>query len=273
MTSETVIHPTAIVEKGAQLDSGVYVGPYCLVGPHVKLGRGTRLISHAVVEGHTTLGEDNQVYPFASVGHPPQDLKYKGEATLLLIGNRNRIREGATLQPGTVTGIGKTVVGDDNLFMANTHVAHDCIVGNQNVFANGALLAGHVIVCNQTVLGGSSGVHQFCTVGDMALLGAAAIVVQDVPPFCTVEGNRAALRGMNVVAMRRRGISTDSIGNVKRLYKILFLDGYPTVNDALAQAEAEGLLADPSAQKMADAVRESKRGVCRPILGAKGDEG
>jgi UDP-N-acetylglucosamine acyltransferase len=270
--TDIFIHPTALVEKGAELDSGVSVGPFCLVGPNVKLGRGTKLISHAVVTGHTTLGEENEVFPFASIGHAPQDLKYKGEPTLLIIGNRNRIREGATLQPGTVTGIGKTVVGDSNLFMANTHVAHDCIVGNENVFANCAGLAGHVTVCNQAVIGGLCAVHQFCTIGDMAMLGLAAVVVQDVPHFCTVEGNRANLRGMNLVAMKRRGIPAESIQLVRKAYKIIFMSGFPTVPEAVAACEKEGILADPHAQRFVEMVQNSKRGVVRPVLGGSSSE-
>ncbi len=262
--SETFIHPTAVVEKGAELDSGVSIGPYCVVGPNVKIGKGTKLFSHAVIAGYTTLGEENELFPFSSVGHAPQDLKFKGEPTLLIIGNRNRIREGATLQPGTVTGTGKTIVGDSNLFMANTHVAHDCIVGNENVFANCAGLAGHVTVCNQTVIGGLSAVHQFCTIGDMAMLGLGAVVVQDVPHFCTVEGNRAILRGMNLVAMKRRGISSESIQGVKKAYKIIFMGGFPTVPEAVAMCEREGLLNDANVKRFVEMVQVSKRGVVRP---------
>lgn len=271
--TETFIHPTAVVEKGAELDVGVYVGPYCVIGPNVKIGKLTRLISHAVVDGYTTLGEENEVFPFSSVGHAPQDLKFKGEKTLLLIGNRNRIREGATLQPGTVTGIGTTTVGDSNLFMANTHVAHDCIVGNENVFANCAGLAGHVTVCNQAVIGGLSAVHQFCTIGDMAMLGLGAVVVQDVPHFCTVEGNRAILRGMNLVAMKRRGISSESIQGVKKAYKILFLSGFPTVPEAVAECERAGLLSDGNVKRFVEMIQASKRGVVRPGVDGSSLEG
>lgn len=262
--TNTFIHPSAIIESGAELGLGVSVGPYCVVGANVKVGAGTKLHSHVVLAGHTTLGEGNEIYPFASVGHAPQDLKYKGEPTLLKIGNKNIIREYATLQPGTVTGCGETVVGDENLFMAHTHVAHDCIVGNQNVFANCASLAGHVTVCHQTVLGGFAAIHQFCVIGDMAMVGLSSVVVHDVPPYSIAEGNRANIRGLNVVAMRRRGLTATNLSNVRKAYKLMFLSGFPTVADAVAQVEKDGLMTDVSVQKFVSAILSSKRGVVRP---------
>lgn len=262
--TDTFVHPTAIVHQGAELAEGVHIGPYCVLGSHVKIGAGTRLHSHVVIEGHTSLGEQNEVFPFASIGHAPQDLKYKGEPTLLKIGNKNIIREYATLQPGTVTGCGETVVGDGNLFMAHTHVAHDCIVGNQNVFANCASLAGHVTVCNQAVLGGLVAIHQFCVIGDMAMIGLSSVVVQDVPPYSIAEGNRANIRGLNVVAMRRRGLTASNLGNVRKAYKIIFLSGFPTVLEAVAQVEKDGLMTDACVQAFVHFIRDSKRGVVRP---------
>jgi UDP-N-acetylglucosamine acyltransferase len=269
------IHPSAIVENGAELGDGVYIGPFCIVGSHVKLGRGTKLHSHVVITGHTTLGEENEIYPFASIGHAPQDLKYKGEPTLLKLGNKNIIREYATLQPGTVTGCGETVVGNSNLFMAHTHVAHDCIVGNENVFANCASLAGHVTVCDQTVLGGLAAIHQFCVIGDMAMVGLSSVVVHDVPPYAIAEGNRANIRGLNVVAMKRRGLLASNLANVRKAYKILFLSGFPTVAEARVAIEKEGILTDPCVQKFVEAIETSKRGVVRPsaeaLAGARED--
>ncbi|MEY2987417.1 MAG: hypothetical protein RJB13_938, partial [Pseudomonadota bacterium] len=214
MSQNTNIHPTAIVHPGAELDSEVVVGPFCTVGSHVKIGRGTKLISHVVIDGHTTIGAQNEIFPFASVGTVPQDLKYNGEPTILTIGDRNKIRECATLQPGTVQGGGQTVVGSNNLFMAYTHVAHDCIVGNDNIFANSVQLSGHVEVHNGAVIGGISGIHQFCRIGDMAMVAAGSIVVQDVPNFCVAQGDRATLRGLNVVGMRRKGLTASDLANI-----------------------------------------------------------
>ena len=262
--SEVKIHPSAIVEPGAELDSGVVVGPFCLVGPNVKIGKGTRLISHAVVSGFTTIGEENEIFPFASIGHVPQDLKYKGEPTTLHIGNRNRIREYATLQPGTVQGGGRTVVGHGNLFMAYTHVAHDCIVGNENVFANAAQLAGHVVIENQAVLGSMSALHQFCRMGSLAMTGAGSMVAQDIPPFCMVQGDHAVLRGLNLVALRRRGLSNEAIAAVKNATRIIFWGKFPTVDAAIARCAEDGLLNHPPVAQLVEFVKSSRRGVCRP---------
>lgn len=259
-----VIHSTSIVHPGALLDTGVTVGPFCIIGEHVKVGKGTQLHSHVVLEGHTTLGEENEIFPFASVGHAPQDLKFKGEPTTLEVGHRNKIRESVTLQPGTVQGGGKTTIGNGNLFMAYTHVAHDCIVGNDNVLANAAQLSGHVVLGNGTVIGGLVGIHQFCRVGDMALAAGGAMIVEDVPPFCIVQGDRATLRGLNLVGMRRKGLSRDSILGIKACYRVVFLGGAPTVDVAWAQCEEQGLLGDPAVAALMEFVRSSKRGVTRP---------
>jgi UDP-N-acetylglucosamine acyltransferase len=270
MSSQTsvAIHPQAIVHPNAQLDSGVVVGPFCVVGAHVKIGRGTVLHSHVVVEGHTTLGAENQVFPFASVGHAPQDLKYRNEPTELIIGDRNRIREGATLQPGTVQDLGKTLVGSGNLFMAYTHVAHDCIIGDENILANAVQLAGHVIVENRAVLGSMSAVHQFCRVGELAMVGANAMVTQDMPPFCNCHGDRAVLRGLNLIGLKRKGYSSETNAALKKAYALLFSSGYPTVEQAVEKCDEEGLsVFEPVAQLIAF-VRQSKRGVLRPTDGS-----
>lgn len=270
--SETLIHPTAVVEKGAELDGDVEVGPFCYVGPQVRIGRKTKLHSHAVVTGWTTLGAENEVFPFASVGHAPQDLKYKGEKTLLVIGDGNRIRECSTLQPGTVQGGETTTIGNRNLFMAYSHVGHDCLIGDENVFANSVALAGHVTICNRAILSGLSAVHQFCTIGDMAMAGGGAMVNHDLPPFCIAEGNRARLRGLNVVAMRRRGLTSDDIVAVQRAFRILFYMGFPTVAEAMACVSQEGLLGNPHVGVLANFVEASKRGVVRPALNAESAE-
>ncbi|NBX18137.1 MAG: acyl-ACP--UDP-N-acetylglucosamine O-acyltransferase [Proteobacteria bacterium] len=266
------IHPTAIVHPDAQLDSEVVVGPYCTVGANVKIGRGTKLISHVVLDGHTTLGEFNEVFPFASVGTIPQDLKYKGEPTLLLIGDRNKIRECATLQPGTVQGGGKTVVGNNNLFMAYTHVAHDCIIGNDNIFANSVQLSGHVEIHNGVVVGGISGIHQFCRIGDMAMIAAGSIVVQDVPNYCVAQGDRATLRGMNIIGMRRRGLTATDLNVLKSLYKQFFLSPLPTVAETMEACREQGLLDNPHALRMAEFIASANRGVVRPAEGGNHDD-
>ncbi|MEN9810768.1 MAG: hypothetical protein RLZZ488_2335 [Pseudomonadota bacterium] len=272
MTQSVIIHPTAIVHPEAQLDPDVFVGPYCTVGAHVKIGRGTKLHSHVVLEGHTTIGEHNEIFPFASVGHTPQDLKYKGEPTLLLIGDRNKIRECATLQPGTVQGGGKTVVGSNNLFMAYTHVAHDCIIGNDNIFANSVQLSGHVEIHNGVVVGGISGIHQFCRIGDMAMIGAGSIVVQDVPTFCVAQGDRATLRGMNVIGMKRRGLTASDLAVLKSVYKQFFLNPLPTVAETMEACRQQGLLDNLHALRLAEFIQSARRGVVRPEVGGNHDD-
>jgi UDP-N-acetylglucosamine acyltransferase len=264
----TVIHPTAHVHPNAKLDNGVRVGPFCIVGPNVTLGQGTVLHSHVVVEGHTTLGTGNEVFPFASVGHAPQDLKYKGEPTKLLIGNNNRIRESATLQPGTVQDRGETIVGSGNLFMAYTHVAHDCVVGDGNVFANGMQLAGHVFVGNQTIVGALCGIHQFCRIGDLAMVGAGSMVTHDVPPFTNCQGDRAVLRGLNVIGLKRKGYVASDLAKIKIAYKNIFLKGHNTVAEALEECETEGLLESEAVRTFCHFVRASTRGVVRPEVGS-----
>jgi len=258
------IHPTAIVHPGAQLDAGVVVGPFCIVGAHAKVGKGTRIISHAVVEGHTTLGENNVIYPFASVGHAPQDLKYRGEPTTLVIGDGNTIRESATLQPGTIQDKGTTIVGSRNLFMAYTHIAHDCVIGDENIFANVAHLAGHVLIGNQAVLGSMCAIHQFSHIGNLAMLAAGAKVSGDVPPFCTVQGDRATLRGLNVVGLRRRGVDATGLSRIKQAYRYLFLGGAPTIEDAVTLCAKDGLDQDKFVSEMITFVKNAKRGVVRP---------
>ena len=182
------IHSTAIVSRSAEIAKDVQVGPYSVIGPNVKIDSGTWVGAHVVVEGHTTIGKNNRLFQFASVGSAPQDLKYKGEPTLLIIGNSNIIREYVTIQPGTIQANGKTVVGDGNLFMASSHVGHDSIVGNGNVFANNVALAGHVTIQNKVIIGGMVGIHQFCTIGDHAMLSGGSMVVKDIPPYCIAQG-------------------------------------------------------------------------------------
>lgn len=266
------IHPTALVEKGAELADDVHIGPYCIVGSHVKMGRATKVHSHAVITGHTTLGEENEVFPFSSIGHAPQDLKYKGEPTLLIIGSKNKIRENTTLQPGTVQGGGKTVIGDGNLLMAYTHVAHDCMLGHGNILANAAQLAGHVILDDGVIIGAAAGIHQFCRLGNFAMIGAGAMVTHDVTPYCVAQGDRAMLRGLNVIGMRRRGFSATQLKSVREAYKLFFRGGFATVAEAYDACLNANLFETPEVKAMGDFILASQRGVTRPPISGSGDD-
>lgn len=219
------IHPTAVIDPKAELDSSVKVGAYTVIGPHVQIGAETEIGPHAVIEGHTTIGEKNQIFQFASLGAIPQDKKYQGEPTRLVIGNNNTIREFVTFNLGTVTGIGETRIGDDNWIMAYVHLAHDCVVGNHTIFANNASLAGHVTIGDWVILGGYSLVHQFCIIGDHAMTAFAAGVHKDVPPYVMAAGYRAEPAGLNTEGMRRRGFTPEQINNVKNMYKLIYRQG------------------------------------------------
>jgi UDP-N-acetylglucosamine acyltransferase len=231
------IHPTAIVDPKAELDDSVSVGPYTLVGPHVKVGAGTTIAGHVVLEGHTTIGRDNRIWQFASIGAANQDKKYQGEPTELVIGDRNTIREFTTLQVGTVQDKGRTTIGNDNWIMAYVHVAHDCVVGNNINMANNATLGGHVELGDWVNVGGLTGIHQFVKVGAHAMLGFQSAVSQDVPPFMLVDGNPLAVRGVNVVGLRRRDFSAGRIAAVKQMHKLLYREGR-TLEDARAAIAA-----------------------------------
>ncbi len=216
-------HPTAIVHEGARLEPGVEVGAYCIVGSNVIISRGSRLISHVVVDGHTVIGEDCVVHSFASLGGPPQHLAHKGEPTRLVIGARNVIREHVTMNTGTAVGRGVTTVGSDGLFMVGSHVAHDCIVGDHVVFANNATLGGHVQVADHVFMGGLSAVHQWSRIGRHAFVGGLAAVTKDVIPFGLV-GNDAHLEGMNLVGLKRRGFTRETINDLRSAYRLLFAE-------------------------------------------------
>jgi len=217
-----IIHPTAIVDPSASIADSVVIGPYCLVGGDVVLGEGVELISHVVVEGRTTIGANTRIFPFASIGHRPQDLKYHGEPSTLEIGGGNQIREYVTIQPGTEGGGMVTKVGDNCLFMASAHVAHDCILGDNVIMANNATLAGHVTIGEFAFLGGLSAVHQFARIGKHAMIGGMSGVEADVIPFGVVMGNRATLNGLNIVGLKRRGFSRDDIHTLRNAYRLLF---------------------------------------------------
>ena len=253
------VDPTARVAPGAILGPGVRVGAYCVIGPRVRLGTRTVLESQVTIAGDTTLGEDNQVFPFASLGHRPQDLKYHGEDTKLVIGDRNTFREGVTVHRGTEGGGGITRIGSDNLFMAQVHVAHDCRVGNHTIFANAAALSGHVEVQDWATLGGFAGVHQFCRVGAHAFMGGATIATKDVLPFSMTVGNRARIFGLNLIGLRRRGFSAEALSALKQAFRVLVQSRLNTTQ-ALALLQAEGPHT-PEVGELVTFIRESKRGV------------
>jgi len=219
------IHPTAIVDPGAELDASVSVGPYSVIGPGVVMGPGCRVGPHAVILGPTRMGAGNEVWQFASVGDIPQDKKYGGEPTFLEIGDRNRFRECATVNRGTVTGGGTTRIGSDNLFMAYAHVAHDCIVGSHCVLANYAGLAGHVEIDDWVILGGYAGIHQFCKIGMHAFLANNAVATRDVPPYVMVAGSPGEPKGVNGEGLKRRGFTPAQITNIKGAYRVLYRSG------------------------------------------------
>ncbi len=218
----TTVHPSAIVDPAAQLGKDVYIGPFCTVGPDVRLGDRVRLVSHVVVDGRTTIGDDTVAYPFAALGLRPQDLKYKGEPSTLEIGKANQIREYATMHPGTEGGGMVTRVGDNGLFMIGSHVAHDCQVGNNVIMANNATLAGHVTIEDFVIIGGLSAVQQFVRIGAYAIIGGMSGVEKDVIPFGLVKGERAHLSGLNLVGLERRGFNREDIRALRSSYRMLF---------------------------------------------------
>lgn len=216
------IHPTAIIDPKAQLASDVKIGAYSIIGPNVRIDSGTNVGPHVVIDGHTTIGKENQIFQFASLGSTPQDLKYRGEPSELRLGDKNTIREYVTLQPGTETGSMVSSIGNNNLFMVGSHVGHDAVVGDHNVFANYCCLAGHVTIESRVTIGGLSGIHQFVRVGQLSILGAGAMVAQDVPPFCIAQGDHARLLGINKVGVSRAGYSSQEITHLRKLYRQLF---------------------------------------------------
>lgn len=216
------VHPTAIVEPGAVLGNGVRIGPFSMVGSNAVLGDGVELVSHAVVAGHTTIGPRTRIFPFASIGHQPQDLKFKGEVTTLAIGADCLIREGVTMNPGTEGGGSKTVIGDRCAFLANSHVGHDCIVGNNVIFSNNVMLAGHCNVGDFAIIGGGAAVIQFARVGAHSFLGGMSGLENDLIPYGMALGNRAYLSGLNIVGLQRRGFARSDIHDMRRAYRLLF---------------------------------------------------
>jgi UDP-N-acetylglucosamine acyltransferase len=258
-----MIHSTAIIYPGAQIAEEAEIGPYAVIGANVKIGRGTKVGPHTVIDGWTEIGEYNTIFHLASVGAVPQDLKYKGEETYLRIGNGNTIREFATLHLGTVTGDGETTVGDNNLFMAYSHVAHDCHLGSNIVMANSATLAGHVTVEDYAILGGLCAIHQFVTIGESVMIGGGSMVGNDLPPYtiATGEGRDVRLRGLNLIGLKRRGFSDATVSSLKKLYKILALSGMK-LTEAVERMKSE-VPSSPEVEHFISFIESSKRGVCR----------
>ena len=262
----TEIHATAIVDDGASLGDDVTIGPYCCVGADVVLGDRVRLHAHVVVAGRTVIGAGTEIYPFASIGLPPQDLKYDGEPSRLEIGTNNVIREQVTMNPGTAGGGMLTRIGDHGLFMVGAHVAHDCTLGDHVILANNATLGGHVAIEDHAILGGLSAVHQFCRIGAHAMVGGMSGVEQDVIPFGSVMGNRARLAGLNVIGLRRRGFSKSEVQTLRTAYRLLFAEE-GTMSERLA--DAAGMYRDNSAvMEIVEFIQaDSSRSICQPRAG------
>ena len=257
------VHPTAIVDPGATLGEGVSIGPYCTVGPKVSLGDGTVLHGHVVVAGRTGIGPRCEIFPFASLGHPPQDLKYAGEDSALVSGADNKIREQVTMNPGTTGGGMETRVGDGCLFMVGAHVAHDCKIGNGVIMANNATLGGHVVVEDNAIIGGLAAVRQFVRIGRNAMVGGMSGVEQDVIPFGLVMGDRAKLNGLNMVGLRRHGFEREDIQALQKLYKQLFAGG-GTMAERLDKARSSFEAGGPVGDLIAFAAVQSNVGLCQP---------
>ena len=261
----SLIHPTAIVDAAAELAATASVGPYAVIGAGVKVGDGTTVGAHAVLEGLTTIGRDNRIFAHASLGGAPQDMKYGGEPTQLVIGDRNTIREFCTFNRGTVQDGGVTRIGDDNWIMAYVHIAHDVQLGNHTILANNATLAGHVHIGDWAIVGGLTGVHQFCHIGAHAMTGFQSHVSQDIPPFMMAGGNPLAARGFNVEGLRRRGFTAERIAQVKQMHRLIYRDGLTLEQSSEAIRALRGALpeGDIDVQAMLDFLAASTRGIAR----------
>lgn len=258
---ETGIHKTAIVDSNAFIDEGVQIGPFCIVGEGARLKKGTTLISNVIIEGNTEIGENCTIHPFASIGLPPQDLKYKGEKTGVKIGNGNTIREYMTIHRGSVGGDGITEIGNNNFLMAYVHIAHDCKIGSNVIMANLATLAGHVVVEDHAYIGGLVVVHQFTRIGGYSMVGGFSGVGQDIPPYTMASGPRAKLFGLNSVGLKRNNFPDSTINDLKKAYKIIFREKY-TLKDALKKVQKE-LPQTDEIKNLVEFIEKNKRGICR----------
>ncbi len=266
----TNIHPTAIIQDGAMIGHDVTIGPYCVIGPKVTLGDRCHLRSHVVIDGNTTLGTDNQIFPFACLGQPTPDLKYKGEDSRLVIGDRNSIREYVTMHPGTSNDRMETTVGSDCLFMISVHVAHDCIVGNKVIMANCATLAGHVVVGDGAIFGGLCAVRQYIRIGQKAMIGGMTGVESDVIPYGTVSGERGSLTGLNLIGLERAGTDKAELNHLRHAFKDLFETDDATLSQRIEKV-ANDYAQSPLAQEIVAFVRDKgKFGLCLPAIKQRG---
>jgi len=257
----TKIHATAIIDSTAELDSSVEIGPYSVIGPGVKIDAGTKIAGHVIINGPTTIGKNNQIFQYSSLGEAPQDKKYKGEPTLLEIGDNNTIREFCTFNRGTIQDKGTTKVGNDNWIMAYVHLAHDCHVGNNTILANNASLAGHVDIHDHAILGGFTLIHQFCKIGSHVITAVGSVVFKDIPPYVTAAGYDAKPHGINSEGLKRRGFSAESLLQIKRAYKTLYRNGL-TLEEAKAELVAMQQ-ATPEIALLTDFLSLSTRGIIR----------
>ncbi|RMD55609.1 MAG: acyl-ACP--UDP-N-acetylglucosamine O-acyltransferase [Nitrospirae bacterium] len=254
------IHPTAIVTSTAEIESGVLIGPYCIIGEHVRIGKNTRLLSHVVIE-HADVGENCEISHFATIGLAPQDMKYKGEDTRVKIGDNNKIREYVSIHRASVGGDGVTIIGSNNFLMAYVHIAHDCKIGDYVTMANVATLAGHVEVYDHAVIGGLVAIHQFTRIGSYAMVGGFSGVGKDVPPYMMASGSRAELYGVNVIGLKRHGFSEELINDIKECYKIIFRSNL-TLKDAIKKIE-ESIRPSKEVQHLLDFIKKEGRGIMR----------
>ncbi|MFQ5329654.1 MAG: acyl-ACP--UDP-N-acetylglucosamine O-acyltransferase [Thermodesulfobacteriota bacterium] len=267
---EVRIDPTAVVHTSAELDSGVEIGPYTVIGEHVRIGKNTRIASHAVIDKWVTIGEGCDIFQFTSIGAPPQDLNYKGEETVTIIGDNNVIREFVTIHRATTKEERKTVIGDNNLLMAYVHVAHDSIIGNSVIMANTATLGGHVVIEDHVIVGGLVAVHQFVRIGAYAIIGGASAVSKDVPPYVLAVGNRAHVYGLNSVGLRRHGFSKGDINDIKHAYNIIFRSSLP-LRESMEKLGAE--MADSiHARRFIDFIGAATRGIAKERVKKRGED-
>ena len=259
--SVTKIHPTAIIDAKAELDSSVEIGPYSIIGANVKIDAGTRIAGHVIINGPTTIGKNNHIFQYSSLGEAPQDKKYRDEPTLLEIGDNNTIREFCTFNRGTIQDKGTTKIGSDNWIMAYVHIAHDCDVGNHTILANNSSLAGHVDIADHAILGGFTLIHQFCKVGSHVITAVGSVVFKDIPPYVTAAGYDAKPHGINTEGLKRRGFSADSILQIKRAYKALYRNGL-TLEEAKVELAAMQVTT-PEIGLLTDFLNVSTRGIVR----------
>lgn len=257
-----MIHPTAIISDSATIGDNTTVGPYCIIGDNVSIGENCTLRSHVVIDGHCEIGNDNLFFPFTAIGQLTQDLKYGGEPTYLKIGNGNTFRENCTIHRSTVPDR-PTTIGNDNLFLCYTHVAHDCIVGNNCIFSNNAALAGHVEVEDHVIVSGMAGIHQFCRIGAHSIVGGFTKVVQDVPPFTIADGNPAVIRGINQIGLQRRGFEPEDISFLRRAYKRVFLKKDINLSEAMDSLKTADCASNKNVKALIDFIEASERGITR----------